>query len=158
MKKRLGCIALIAVVTASASFALAADFPFDKEIKARQGMFQVAGFNLGILAAMVKGEREYNAELAAASAKNVHLASMIDQGAVWPEGSDTSNAALAGKTNAMPELWMNLPDVVKKHGAWTAASAKLAEAAGNGLDALKPALGEVGKTCKSCHDDYRQKS
>lgn len=156
MKKVLLLGAALAIAGAS-TLALAADHPFKKEIDARQGLMQIASFHVGVLAAMAKGERPYDAKLAAAAANNINLAAMVDQMALWPEGSDLSNAALAGKTAAKPEGWLNMSDVTKKHDAWASAAAGLAKVAGNGLDALKPAVGEVGKACKACHDDYRQK-
>jgi len=33
----------------------------------------------------------------------------------------------------------------------------MAENAGNGLEALQSSIGDVGKSCKGCHDDYRAK-
>ncbi len=157
MKKIVTAAATVAIAVLGISSASADDFAFSKEIVARQGMLQLAGFNLGILAAMAKGERPYDAKLAALSAKNVHLVSMVDQSALWPQGSDNANPELKGKTGAKPGLWSNMPDVQKKHAAWEEAAGKLAKVAGDGLDALKPAVGEVGKSCKSCHDDYRAK-
>ncbi len=147
-----------AVVLASGlTVAFAADGPFTKEIKARQGLMQVAGFNLGVLAAMAKGKRDYDAKIAAGAARNVHMAAMMDDSLLWPKGSDLTNKELTIKTAAKTEAWTTYPEVVDKHKAWTEAAAKLADVAGNGLDALKPAVGAVGKSCKGCHDDFRQK-
>ena len=145
------------VLACSLSVAFAADGPFTKEIKARQGLMQVAGFHLGVLAAMAKGKRDYDAKVAGAAAKNVHMAALMDGSLLWPEGSDLTNKELTVKTAAKPEAWSTFPKVSEKHKAWIEASAKLADAAGSGLDALKPAVGAVGKSCKGCHDDFRQK-
>jgi len=40
---------------------------------------------------------------------------------------------------------------------YNAEAAVLAAEAGNGLDALRAAIGDVGKSCKGCHDEYRAK-
>lgn len=72
-------------------------------------------------------------------------------------GSDLTNKDLTVKTAAKVDAWTTYPKVTEKHKAWLEASAKLAQVAGNGLDALKPAVGAVGKSCKGCHDDFRKK-
>ncbi|MGI9418692.1 MAG: c-type cytochrome [Geminicoccaceae bacterium] len=145
----LGMVAAGAVATSAL-----ADGHIEKAVKARQGFMQVVAFNLGPLGAMAKGEMDYNAELAASNAKNIHALALMNNGAMWPEGSD--NAALGeDKTRALPAAWAADSKVMDKHQAWIDASAQLAEVAGNGLDTMKPAVAEVGKSCGGCHDDYR---
>ncbi len=161
MKKNLAILATAAaVITVSigTTFAQSDKGPFHAEITARKSVMQVAKFNIGILGAMAKGKRDYDAQLAANSAYNLHLAALMQNGAMWPKGSDTSNAALKIKTTAKPEIWDNFPQVGKHHKAWTESSEKLSKVAGNGLDALRGAIGPVGKSCKGCHDDFRQKA
>ena len=131
-----------------------ADGHIEKAVKARQGLMQVVAFTLGPLGAMAKGEMDYSAEVAATNAKNMEALAKLNAGAMWPEGSD--NAALGeDKTRALPAAWAADSKVMDKHMAWIEASTKLAAVAGDGLDALKPAVAEVGKSCGGCHDDYR---
>ncbi|MEM7041218.1 MAG: cytochrome c [Pseudomonadota bacterium] len=131
-----------------------ADGHMEKAVKARKGFMQVVAFNLGPLGAMAKGEMEYDAEAAAAYAANLEVLAKMNTGAMWPAGSD--NAALGeDKTRALPAAWASDSKVMEKHGAWTEASVNLAAVAGDGLDALKGAIGDVGKSCGGCHDDYR---
>jgi cytochrome c556 len=130
-----------------------ADGHAEKAVKARKALMQVVAFNLGPLGAMAKGEAEYDAEAAATYAKNLEVLSKMNNGAMWPAGSD--NSVLGDKTRALPAAWAADSKVGEKHGAWTEASTKLAAVAGDGLDALKGAIGDVGKSCGGCHDDYR---
>jgi len=148
-------ITAMGLVTAGALATTAlADGHLEKAVKARQGLMQVVAFNLGPLGAMAKGEMDYDAELAVTSATNLQILANLDTGAMWPAGSD--NAALGeDKTRALPAAWASDSKVGEKHKAWADASAKLVEVAGNGLDAMKPAVAEVGKSCGGCHDDYR---
>ncbi len=139
-----------------ASLGIAAE-PYEAEIKARQAFMQVLKFNLGIVGDMAKGKRDYDAKLAESVAKNVHAASLMDNGAMWPKGSDNTNADLTIKTAALPKIWSNFPEVVEKHKAWIEASTALAANAGKGLDALREYVVPVAKSCQSCHKSFRAK-
>ncbi|WP_210397847.1 c-type cytochrome [Motiliproteus sediminis] len=146
-------MALLGMV--SAPVVAAGDDPMEKAVKARQGEMKVRAFNIGILAAMAKGKVEYDADAAATAAKNLHLASMMKNGAMWPKGSDNTNASL--KTEALPAIWQADSKVGEKAKAFAMAAEELAGVAGNGLDAMKPKFAALGKSCKGCHEDYREK-
>lgn len=152
--KSLLAAAFCTIAAGAISTAAVADGHLEKAVKARQGFMQVVVFNLGPLGAMAKGEMEYDAEVAMTHAKNLEALSKMNTGAMWPAGSD--NAALGeDKTRALPAAWAAESKVMDAHGAWTKASTDLAAVAGDGLEALKPAVGAVGKSCGGCHDDYR---
>ena len=148
----IAALGLVAAGTVATS--AIADGHFDSAIKARKGFMQVVAFNLGPLGAMAKGEMEYDAEVAATHAANLKVLANMNTGAMWPPGSD--NAALGeDKTRALPAAWAPDSKVMEKHQAWTVASDAMADAAGNGLDALKGAMADLGKSCGGCHDSYR---
>ena len=132
---------------------MAADDANEQAIKARRGAMQVRNFNAGPLYAMAKGKMAYDAEMARTLANNLSLESQMDSGAMWPKGSD--NQAYDGKTRALPDIWTTYPAIGEKGEAYKEAVMKLAADAGNGLDALKASVSDLGKACKSCHDDYR---
>ena len=127
----------------------------EKPIKARKAAMTLYSFNIGILAAMAKGEAEYDAKAAQAAANDLLAAvSLENGGAMWPQGSDVE--ALGKEvTRAKKEIWTTYPAVTEKSKAMKAAAEKMAAAAGGGLDSLKGALGPVGGGCKGCHDDFR---
>lgn len=147
-------IALCSAMIATVSLPAVAAEPFEDEIKARQGYFQVIKYNFGILGAMVKGKKDYDATAAKTAAQNIYNLSMLDNGLLWPPGSDNSKL---DNTKAKPEIWEKYPDISEKGEKWSAAVKVLAGEAGNGLDALKGSFGPVGKACKACHDDYKAK-
>ena len=119
-------------------------------IKYRQSVFQTYKWHFGAMGAMVRGKAPYDA------AKFKHHADAL--AAVAPlavegfiEGSDL------GDTAAKDELWENLADLNKRFDELALATSKLAAASGGELDAAKAAFGAVGKGCKGCHDNYREK-
>lgn len=154
MFRRMLTIGMAAALTAGAATAQA-DEAMEKAVKARQSVFQIYSFNLGQLAAMAKGEAEYNAEAAQNAADNLLAAATMKNGAMWPQGSD-AEGAMKGKTRAKPEIWTTYPAIADKAKALTAAATVMQANAGT-LDGVKGAIGDVGKACKGCHDDFRNK-
>src|SRR5688572_3373267 len=61
-----------------------------------------------------------------------------------------------GKTRAKPAIWEKPEDFAAKTRAFQSAVRTFdAAAKGNDVAAIKASFGEVGKTCKACHDPYR---
>ncbi|NBB98926.1 MAG: cytochrome c [Alphaproteobacteria bacterium] len=141
-----------ALVVALAAPALAQDNP---AVGARQGQFKLYGHNLAVLGGMAQGRMEYDAAMAQTAADNLFHITRHDQSRLWPEGTDSSTIM---ETRAKAEIWENLDDFTAKFVALQEASAGLQDVAGNGLDALRPAVGAVGQACGACHEDYREES
>ena len=121
-------------------------------VDARQGQFQVMALNIGVLGNMARGNTDYDAETAQAAANNLLTISQLDQRFHWPVGTD--NASIEG-TRALPAIWEEGSRVIEIWGEFGAGAEGLAAVAGDGLDAMRAALGPVGAACGSCHDDYR---
>ena len=156
MIKRITSVALVALLGYTVIATAQDKGPHDAAIKGRQAMFQTYNFNMGVLGAMAKGKIDYNAEIAEQSAANLLAAANFGQGAMWPVGSDNETPGNA-KNRALPAIWENFDDVFEKAGALKTAAETLAAEAGGGLEALQGAIGDVGASCKGCHDDYRAK-
>ena len=61
-----------------------------------------------------------------------------------------------GKTRAKPEIWQKPEDFAAKTRAFQAAARSFdATARAGDVAAIKASFGELGKTCKACHDPYR---
>lgn len=142
--------AIVAAATLVGTGAIAQDLP--KEVKARQGQFQIMAINLGILGGMAKGAIEYDAATAQAAADSLVGVSMVNQAPLWPAGTD--NMSIDG-TRAQPNIWENIDDVVAKWAAFGEAAKAMQAAAGTGQEAIGPAMGAIGGACKACHDTYR---
>ena len=126
-----------------------------KAIKARRAGFQLYSFYAGTLFAMAKGEQEYDAALASTMANNLVSVTSLSNGMMWLPGSD--NSARSGKTRAKPDIWAEGSDIGEKAKAVKVAAQAVAEVAGDGLDALRGKIGDVGQACKGCHDNFRAK-
>ena len=143
---------LFAAAMAALPGAALAQSPSDL-VDLRQGFFNLLGANVGPLAAMAKGEIEYDADRAATLARNLAALGAYNPVGLFPAG--TSNADLPGETRALPAIWDNVPDVGAKWGAYAAAAQQLAAVAGDGRAALGGALGPLGGDCQDCHKAYR---
>lgn len=144
-------LALVAALTAAATGSVQAQ-DYGKQLKARQGQFQIMAMNLGILGGMAKGETEYSAEAAGQAAASIVGVSMIHQPTLWPEGSD--EMSIDG-TRAKTTIWDNNADFLDKWMALGTAAKALQVAAGEGQAAIGPALGQIGGTCQACHEAHR---
>ena len=154
MKTASRLLLVIAGLTLSAP-GIAADDPNLKLLKARQGEMQLRSFNVGPLFGMAKGKMDYNAELASTLANNLKTQLGLDVGRAWKQG--TANDAYPGKTTALPKIWTTYPEIADYGKKYAKAINELAAVAGNGADALKSKMGAVGKACKGCHDEFREK-
>ena len=149
-------LGLLLVGLALAAPGYAAQDPLEKAIKARQGEMQLRAFNAGPLFGMAKGQIEYDAELASKLAANLKLLLDLDNGRAWAPGSDTS--AYPGKTTALKKIWDTYPEIAEYGKNYAKAVNALAAVAGNGRSALQSEIGNLGKSCKACHDDFREKN
>lgn len=145
---------LATVAAALPATAVFAQSPGDL-VEARQGFFALMGLNVGPLAAMAKGEAEYDADMAMMYAENLAALSAYNPTNLFAPG--TSNADMPGETRALPAIWENPEDLGAKYAAFVDATAELVAVAADGRAALGPALGKVGASCSACHDDYRAK-
>ena len=147
------CLLLVGISLAGTLFA--GDDPLLNSIKARQGEMQLRSFNVGPLFGMAKGEIDYDAEMAKKLAGNLKLLLDLDNGRAWAQGSDNEN--YAGKTTALPKIWTTYPEIADYGKKYVMAVNELVAVAGDGRDALKSKIGAVGKSCKGCHDEFREK-
>ena len=127
----------------------------DRAIKARKAVMQLRSFELGRLAAMAKGNVEYDAKTALTAANNLKILSQVNTMAMWPQGSD--NVAMPDVTRALPNLWSDFPKVAEANKAFVMAVDNFADVAGKDLASLQAGLGDVGKSCVGCHKPFRAK-
>ena len=144
--------ALAATVLLGGMGAAIADGPPKPEdyVEYRQGVMTAIGWNFGTMAAMVKKDMPWDTEDFAERAKRVAALSSMPLEGFTPETRDLD-------THAKPEIWDNWDDFKSQMEKLEQETAKLAEVAATGdMAKIGPQFGEVGQTCKGCHDDYEQ--
>ena len=117
----------------------------------RHESMETIGDNFKTLRRELGGSSPDMAKVAGAAATINRLAK---ESAGWfPAGTGPD----VGKTEAKAEIWRNPQDFNAKHTAFQkAASAFNAAARSGNAGATKAAFGDLGKSCKACHDLYRE--
>ncbi|BCO18554.1 MAG: cytochrome c [Pseudomonadota bacterium] len=118
----------------------------------RQAMFQLVRSNMGPLGGMAKGALPFDESVMQTNAVRLEqLADMMgDYLAV-----DTRKFNV--ETGAKDEIWESFSDVETKIMALKTASQGLQAAVKAGDEsAYRGAIGKIGASCKSCHDDYKK--
>lgn len=129
-----------------------ADERTEKAIEARQGLLLVMAQYFGPIVAMAKGEIPFDAAAIERNAGKIAvLAPMLPD--VFSR--DTSDSGI--ETEAKADIWADYDDFTAKAATTAERAEALAAAATQGRGATMKAIGALGGSCKSCHDDYRQK-
>src|SRR5690554_3177154 len=122
----------------------------DAVIKYRQDQMRALGGHMGSIAAIMKGEVPHRDQLAAHAQALAATAAFTET--VFKE------RALDSKSTAKPEIWTDWERFAKDAKALKQASDAFAEAvAANDQRAMRAAMGQVGRSCKSCHDAFKTK-
>ncbi len=138
---------LLAAITAILGVSVA--FASNDPIKDRKELMKGNGKALKGVVAMLKGEKPYDGAAVAKTMTDLNK-SVATFVTLFPKGSEKG-----GETAAKPEIWDSRAEFESIAKDLEAATAKAAAAAPSGLDAFKVAFGNVGKTCKSCHEKFR---
>jgi cytochrome c556 len=122
-----------------------------KMMKARHESYEEIGDAMKLIGRELKGDSPDLAAVRAASATIAGLAPKIPS---WfPPGTGPD----VGKTEAKAEIWQKPEDfAVKAHAMNQATAAFNRTAQGTDVAAIRASHGDLAKTCKACHDLYRE--
>lgn len=121
-------------------------------IEYRQSLFQLVRSNMGPLGGMAKGALPFDERVMETNA--VRLEQLADMMSDYLS-VDTRKYDL--ETGAKDNLWENYSDVESKIMALKTAAQGLQAAVKEGdKSAYRGAIGKIGASCKSCHDDYKK--
>lgn len=127
-----------------------ADDAVERAVEYRQGIMNVYAYNVTAMGDMVKGEIDFDAAAFVRHAKDLAAAAQLDVLAGFPEDS------INDESDANDTVWLDWDKFQAKHRALQEQSAKLAElTAGGEESAMKEQFGKTAKTCKGCHDDFK---
>ena len=124
-------------------------------IKTRKAGYTFMAWNMGkIKAQVIDGKEPYDQAKVAAAANAIAAIANSGMGALY--SPDTTTAQLGKQTRLKPEFFDNLEEAGRIGGEFVKNANQLASvAAGNDQAAIKKAFGDVGGSCKSCHDKFR---
>ena len=140
-----------ALLGAAIALPAAAQFAKPEDaIKYRKAAFTVMATHFGRVAGMAQGKIPFDAKAAADNADIATTMSKLPYVAFLP-GTDK------GETRAEPKIWTETDKFNAAATKMQEEMAKLNVAAKSGdLDKIKAAVGDTGKSCKACHDNYRK--
>ena len=119
----------------------------------RQSYFTLVAMNFGPIGAMVKGEMPWDDAKLKTFANELGALGNMDVSRAFGPGTDK------GTTRPKPEIWENQDDFNSKLTDMRNALAGLQVAAGSGdKKIVAQAVGDTGKACKACHDEYKSKN
>ena len=121
-------------------------------IEYRQSVMTILGYHMGQMGAVVSGKKPYEKQAFFHNATIMEMLSTLPWEAFMTAGSDKGKTSL--KSSALREK----DKFMAQAKTFETEIQKLAQAAaGDDFNAIKAQFGKVGKSCKSCHDDYRSK-
>jgi cytochrome c556 len=147
--RRMKQIAIATAVLMAALTSANAEEP-ENYIKYRQAMMKAIGGHMAASAQIVRGRVSPDGDLAMHAKSLAALTAHLTR--LFPEGSDF------GETEAKEEIWDNWDKFEQAASKAKRATASFAEAvAGGDAGQIAAAHKEVGRACKGCHEDFREK-
>lgn len=153
MSNRIRAIALGTIAIALTGTANSADLKPEEQIQTRQAGYKFMSWNMGKIKANLEGDYSQPQVQAAADA----IAGIANSGMGALYGPGTNKDIGDVKTRVKPELFTNQEEVGKVAVVFIEAANNMAETAALGDKAeVKTAFGELGESCKACHDKFRK--
>ena len=151
--KKLLIISLCVVFAAIAISGAYAQFAKPEyAIKYRKSVMFLIAQHFGRMGAMVKEKVPYNPEVFAKNAMLVQTLSRLPWEAAMMPGTDS------GDTTLNAEVFMKPAEFKQVAQNCETQTAKLTSVAQSGdVTGIKAQFGEVGKSCKACHSQFRTK-
>lgn len=120
-------------------------------VKDRMELMKDIAGQMKIVAVMIKGEAQFDAGVVSRAAMAIAgHADEIPQ--YFPEGS------LEAPSEALPDIWKDWDMFVELTDDFREKAIVLSESAASAADAaaIRPQFLELGKTCSSCHQEFRK--
>lgn len=146
-------IFVLAAMTVATTAAIAD--PIEDQIKIRQSAYAFMGWNAGKIKSQVVDHPEtFNKEQVQAAANAIAATAHSGLSALYGAGTDKGSGWKP--SHLKPEFFEKQDEAKDIALSLSNEADKLVEAAATGdINAIKDQFGKVGKTCKSCHDNFR---
>ena len=118
-------------------------------ISLRMNAMMQTGAAIGAMAAIAKGEAEFEPRVAVLALRTMHGVA-LGYGEMFPEGSETGN-----QTKAAPAIWSDRAGFDAEVAKFIEVTGAAVAAPPQDLNGLRAALGQVGASCQSCHEGYQ---
>jgi cytochrome c556 len=145
-------LALAFAATGTAALAQSAPRP-EHLIKWRQSAFQVVAWHSERIKASL--DAGYDKDQVLRSANAIAAIANSGLGSLFPPGTETGKGW--HETSVKADAFTNAAKFAEHGGAFARESGELVRRVSSGADtaAVKDQFGKLQKTCKSCHDDFR---
>ncbi|PSJ81020.1 c-type cytochrome [Neisseria iguanae] len=121
-------------------------------VEERERLMDIFKDAASIMGKMIKGETPFDAAAFQAAADS--MAENADK--PWEHYTEESAKE---ESDAKPEVWSKPEEFKQAAEKFVAATVALKTAAAEGnLEAVKKPFGDVGQSCKACHDSFRVKN
>lgn len=149
-------IILLALSLASLASAASAG-PIEDQIRFRQSAYSFISWNTGkIKQQVVDQPASYNKEQVIAAANAIAAVANSGLGALYGPGTDQGTGWRPTQLKA--EFFQKPDDAKRLAVAFNTEANELARVASSGdLAAIKTQFGKLSATCKSCHNNFRQR-
>lgn len=135
------------VLASSTALAHQEKDPVKSQIHYRQALFSLVGANMGKMGAVMRGKAEYDSKTITEAANVLAaLAPVAHEGFVLESAGEGTDAKAA--------IWQDKAKFDEIMAKFVSATADLAANADT-EKGFKSNFAAVGKTCKGCHDDYK---
>jgi cytochrome c556 len=152
MKKLLMLFVGVVIISGAIGGAYAQFAKPEYAIKYRKSVMFLIAQHFGRMGAMVKEKIPYNQDVFARNAMLVETLSRLPWEAAMVPGTDTGDTTLNSAVFMQPAKFKEVSQNFETQ------TAKLLSAAQSGdLISIKTQFGEVGKSCKACHSQFRTK-
>ncbi|MGD2019708.1 MAG: cytochrome c [Thiohalocapsa sp.] len=147
-------LAALTLSLAIAGNAAAEQLSPEEQILTRQAGYSFMSWNMGKIKANLEGD--FSQQQVAAAANAIAGIANSGMGALYGPGTDKDIGDV--KTRVKPELFTEQEEVGKVARNFIQAANNMAEVASmaESQDDVKAAFGELGESCKACHDKFRK--
>ena len=151
MRKQLLSACIVAALGAGYAAAALAQVKPETLVKQRQAAMTLQGKYFGPLGGMLKGTVPYDAAIVTRNAGFLEDLSQMP----WDGFTDATKGV---KSATLPAVWSDAAKFKSAQDQLRTAVGALNAAAKSGNEgAVKAAIGDVGKACGGCHDNFREK-